>query len=235
MRTHAWSNLFAAAVLAAVPLAAHAEDRELVIVEQPGAPARGQRGEAPEGLTFRLDGFLRTEQTEKGAWLGLGASSPEAVVRKQLKLPAGTGLVVDTVVPDSPAGKAGLQKYDVLTKLDDQLLVNVQQLSVLVRAHKPGDDVKLTLVREGQLTTVTAKLVEKDLEPLEEAGAPPHADGFPPHPEGREFRMRPMPPGGMPPGHMRPGPWGGFGFGRPTTRPDAAGRPGRPQTRPSAQ
>jgi hypothetical protein len=44
------------------------------------------------------------------------------------------------------------------SKLDDQLLVNAQQLGVLVRTHKDGDEVKLVLVRDGKETSVKIKL-----------------------------------------------------------------------------
>ncbi len=53
------------------------------------------------------------------------------------------------VVPDSPAA-ATLKKNDVLTKLDDQLLIEQRQLSVLIRNHKDGDEVTLTYIRGGK-------------------------------------------------------------------------------------
>ena len=115
-----------------------------------------------------LQHLLNTVKHEKGSYLGVSASPPPAVLRKQLGLAVGMGLVVDFVVPDSPAAKAGLQQYDVLQKLEDQLLVNQEQFSVLVRSHKPGNEVKLTIIRDGKPQTLTAKLVEHDVEPLVE-------------------------------------------------------------------
>lgn len=103
---------------------------------------------------------------EKGSYLGVSATPPPMVLRKQLGIAPGMGLVVDFVVPDSPAGKAGLQKYDVLQKIDDQLIVNPPQFSVLVRSHKPGDEIKLSVIRDGKPQTLSAKLIEHDVEPL---------------------------------------------------------------------
>ena len=105
---------------------------------------------------------------EKGAWLGVNTSPPPHVLRQQLQLPRGVGLVVDMVAPDSPAQQAGVKQYDVLHKLNDQLLINQQQLAVLVRTFKPGDEVKLTVIRDGKPQDLTAKLVEKELRPIEE-------------------------------------------------------------------
>jgi hypothetical protein len=103
---------------------------------------------------------------QKGTYLGVSASPAPTVIRKQLALPEGMGLVVDIVVPNSPAAEAGLREFDVMQKLDDQLLVNPEQLAVLVRSHKPGEEIKLTVFREGRLTTLTAKLTEHEIEPI---------------------------------------------------------------------
>ncbi len=117
-------------------------------------------------MVFQLDKLKR----EKGSYLGVIAEAASPVLRKQLGLSAGMGLVVEFVAPESPASAAGVQQYDVLQKLDDQLLVNQEQLAVLVRSHKPGEEVKLAIIREGKPTTLTAKLAEHDLEPWVEAG-----------------------------------------------------------------
>jgi hypothetical protein len=107
-------------------------------------------------------------EAQKGAFLGVATSPPTPVVREQLKLPRGMGLVVDVVEKGSPAAQAGLKQYDVLTKLGDQLLVNPEQLAVLVRNKRPGDEVELTVVRGGAPTTLKAKLVERELPPLDD-------------------------------------------------------------------
>jgi serine protease Do len=104
----------------------------------------------------------------KGAWLGLTASQPPAALRHQLKLPEGTGLVVDFIQPKSPADQAGLKQYDLLTKLNEQILINAEQLAVLVRTFKPKEEIRLTYFREGQEHTDPVTLVEHDLPPLEE-------------------------------------------------------------------
>lgn len=96
--------------------------------------------------------------------LGVVSSPAPEVLASQLRLPKDTALVVDFVEPNSPAAVAGIKKNDVLVKFDDQLLINVQQFAVLIRIHKPGDEVKLTLIREGSPTVAPVKLVEKEIE-----------------------------------------------------------------------
>ncbi len=42
-----------------------------------------------------------------------------------------------------------LRLYDILIRLNDQLLMEPRQLTKLVQAKKPGDRVKLTFLRKG--------------------------------------------------------------------------------------
>jgi len=64
----------------------------------------------------------------------------------QAAIPAGLGVLVGFVDPKGPsAGK--VEEGDILTRLDDQVLFNADQFRALVRTRKPGDKVKLTLVR----------------------------------------------------------------------------------------
>jgi hypothetical protein len=109
----------------------------------------------------------RNVRLEKSAFLGVSTSPVSATLREQLQLPRGMGLVVDYIEKDSPAAEAGFHVHDVLHKLEDQLLINPQQLMVLVRARKPGDIVNFSIIRGGKSMTLSAKLSEKELPPLE--------------------------------------------------------------------
>jgi hypothetical protein len=61
-------------------------------------------------------------------------------------VPAGVGILVGFIDPKGPSvGK--VEEGDILTRLDDQMLFNAEQFRALVRTRKPGDKVKLTLVR----------------------------------------------------------------------------------------
>ena len=105
-------------------------------------------------------------------YLGVHTSPPSEALAKQLKLPAGLGLMIESVEENTAAAKAGLKPYDVLQKLDKQLLANTEQFTVLIRSHKPGDEVKLTLIREGKSQVVPVALgkLEVDADPGEPLG-----------------------------------------------------------------
>jgi len=163
------------------------------------------RGENPEpekvrelvgDLAKRAVSVLAPGKKEKMTFLGVGASPAPPVLTHQLHLPADFGLVVDEVVPDSPADKAGLKEFDLLQKLDEQLLVDDRQLTALIHSHKPGETVTLTVIREGKPLTLKAKLgeheeaAEGDHRFMLQFGLPPGAQGG--GPEGNAtFRLAP--------------------------------------------
>ncbi len=113
----------------------------------------------------------RAAVMENAGYLGVASSPAPAAMREQLALGRGIGLVVDLVELDSPADRAGIKRFDVLEKLDDQFLINVPQFSVLIRAHRAGDVVKLAVIRQGKRSTLEATLIEKQLPPLEQLHA----------------------------------------------------------------
>jgi serine protease Do len=96
-------------------------------------------------------------------FLGVETSQLPTVVSEQLGLAKGLGLVVDYVVPDSPAAAAGIQQNDILKMLNDQILIEPSQLRKLLQTFSEGTDVTLTILRKGQEQKVTVKLAKKEM------------------------------------------------------------------------
>lgn len=103
-------------------------------------------------------------------FLGVASESISLERAGDLQLPPGTGLSILMIAPGSPAAKAGLQPGDVLTKLDDQLLVNPAQLRVLVRLHKDGDAISFQVVRQGKTQAIKANLGVRKMPELTPGG-----------------------------------------------------------------
>ncbi len=130
---------------------------------------------------------LASPKKEKAAWLGVSTSQVPDALRQHLKLKNKyIGLLVERVEPNSPADAANLEQFDIIEKVDDQWIVNTQQFSVVLRMRKPGDEVTLLVIREGQAQQIKAKLAEKELPALAMGGAA----GF--------INMVPLPPGAAP-------------------------------------
>jgi hypothetical protein len=101
-------------------------------------------------------------EMERVTYLGVVVSPAGPTIGAQLGLPREVGLVVNSVERDSPAA-AVLKEHDVLTKLDDQILIDPHQFTVLIRSRKDGDEITLTLHRGGKETTVKAKLARREV------------------------------------------------------------------------
>lgn len=86
--------------------------------------------------------------------LGLQLSRATEVLRQQLALGRGAGLVVDDVAPGSVAEKAGFKRHDVLVLLDDQMLLLPEQLTALLDASDGRSVPACTVLRGGAKVTI---------------------------------------------------------------------------------
>lgn len=99
-----------------------------------------------------------TLQSPTQSQLGVFVRKTDEALQAHLQLDDGVGLIIENVIPKSAAEKSKLQRLDILLMLDDQLLINKDQLTTLVRNKKPGDKVELTLIRNGEKKEVDVKL-----------------------------------------------------------------------------
>lgn len=68
------------------------------------------------------------------------------------------GAKITSVTKESAAAKAGLQKDDIITKVNDQNITDSEDLFETIRKFKPEDKVTISYLRDGQLKTTTAVL-----------------------------------------------------------------------------
>ena len=68
------------------------------------------------------------------------------------------GALITDVVEGSPAAKAGLRAGDVITAIDDSALPDDGDLAPRLSRYDPGDEISLTIVRNGRERTVEVTL-----------------------------------------------------------------------------
>jgi len=68
------------------------------------------------------------------------------------------GLKITDVTEKSAADKAGLKEDDIITKVDDKKVDDPDDLTKIIRSHKPGDKVTITYLRDKKEQKVTAEL-----------------------------------------------------------------------------
>lgn len=88
-------------------------------------------------------------------------SVPQYHQKETLKLPEDvtTGVIVNEVFPNTPASKAGLQRYDVIVEMDGEKINNVLELRKhLYSEKKVGDEMTVVVYRQGERKEVTMTL-----------------------------------------------------------------------------
>ncbi len=105
----------------------------------------------PAEIAQRVVNDLRTRGRAEHAWLGIDYQG----------LP--TGVVVRRVVPNSPAAQAGIQVGDLITQFDGKPIRSAGDLTRALYFARPNQSVQLTLMREGQILTVSVVLGKQSL------------------------------------------------------------------------
>lgn len=105
-------------------------------------------------ITERL---MRGEAIERG-YLGVQIGNLTDDYKESLGLPTSTkGAFVVEVTPDAPAARAGLQPGDVVVSLNGRAIEGSSELTRAVGSAKPGDTLRLELLREGRRQTVNVR------------------------------------------------------------------------------
>lgn len=73
--------------------------------------------------------------------------------------------VVIGVVPDGPAGEAGIQRGDVMVMVDEQALDEDNGLAEVIGRYEPGDVVTIEVERDGATESITVTLGEHPEQP----------------------------------------------------------------------
>jgi len=97
--------------------------------------------------------------------IGVVSVAPRVVPRRMPALgviieESDKGPVVREVLPRSGAAQAGLQPSDVITQLDGNKIATRQSLVQAIRGRRPGDRVRLSLLRGGQAMTAEVELLD---------------------------------------------------------------------------
>ncbi|MFV1967003.1 MAG: S1C family serine protease [Pirellulaceae bacterium] len=139
----------------------HAEsDLALLHVEARGLPSVrwSEGGEPPVGSWLASP---NVEETPTAIGIMSAPSrtipKPRAVLGIRLEN-APQGPRVGSVISNSAAAKAGLKAGDVIKNIDGVDLANRDQLIEAIGRRGPGDRVKLSVLREGKIQSVTATL-----------------------------------------------------------------------------
>ena len=115
---------------------------------------------------------LRARGRVSRGYMGVGLRDVDADLERSLKLTVDHGALVQDITAGSPADRAGLRPYDIITSLDDRAIASDDQLIREISARAPGSAARLRLVRDGHDQTVTVKLAERPARDRQDTGDP---------------------------------------------------------------
>jgi serine protease Do len=104
---------------------------------------------------------LRARGSVSRGYMGVGLRDVDSDLERSLKLTVDHGALVQDITAGSPADRAGLRPYDVITSLDDRPIASDDELIREISARAPGSAARLKLVRDGREQTLTVKLAER--------------------------------------------------------------------------
>jgi S1-C subfamily serine protease len=82
--------------------------------------------------------------------LGVEGGELNALASKELGVPETQGFYINKVSKNSGAEKGGLEKGDIIIKLDNQNIATYADLSGYINTKRPNDKVQVTFIRDGK-------------------------------------------------------------------------------------
>lgn len=73
----------------------------------------------------------------------------------------GNGVKIGAVIEGSPGDKAGLKKGDIIIAVNDDKVTDLQNYTVILKKHQPGDKVQIKVLRAGKEKVVDLELGER--------------------------------------------------------------------------
>ena len=107
-----------------------------------------------------LPQLLASGRVARG-YLGVALRDVDADVQQALGLGGVAGALVQDVTPGSPAERAGLRPYDLITAIDGHDVDGDDPAIRAVARSEPGRAARLDFVRDGRRQTVTVRLAER--------------------------------------------------------------------------
>jgi serine protease Do len=105
---------------------------------------------------------IYTELRDKGhvtrGWLGVSIQALSPELAREFGVKDTKGVLVNEVVPDSPAAKAGVQRGDILLEFDAKKLESPGDLQRAVGLFAPDQSARLKVLRDGSEKTLEVKI-----------------------------------------------------------------------------
>jgi S1-C subfamily serine protease len=117
----------------------------------------------PINLARLIAGQLMENGEVVRGYLGVGIQPLSPELAESFGLDRTTGALVNQVLPDSPADKAGVRRGDVLLTYNDREISGVRNLQLLVANTPAGGSARLGILRDGRRLELSVTIASREL------------------------------------------------------------------------
>lgn len=117
----------------------------------------------PSNITRKIvEDILEFGNVQRGI-LGIEGSELNSLASKELGIDETSGFYIGKVTKNSGAEKAGLNKGDIIVRLDNRPISTYTDLANVINTKRPNDQVQVTVIRNGKTMTVPVVLSKNEL------------------------------------------------------------------------
>ena len=133
------------------------------MISSPTGSYAGYSFAIPSNITRKIiEDIMEFGNVQRGI-LGVEGGELNSKASKELGVKDTEGFYINKVTKNSGAEKAGLQKGDIIKKLDTQNIDTFAELSGYISTKRPNDKVQVTFLRDGVTKTVPVTLIKNDI------------------------------------------------------------------------
>ena len=133
------------------------------MISSPTGSYAGYSFAIPSNITRKIiEDIMEFGNVQRGI-LGVEGGELNSKASKELGIKDTEGFYINKVTKNSGAEKAGLQKGDIIKKLDNQYINTFAELSGYISTKRPNDKVKVTFIRDGETKSVPVTLIKNDV------------------------------------------------------------------------
>jgi S1-C subfamily serine protease len=157
-------------------------DGEVIGINSQIATGGGGNGNVGIGFAIPIDTVrseidqLKTTGEVDHAFIGISGGTITPELAKAINLPVSEGVIVQSVVKDGPADKAGIEGGrtsatiegaevslggDIITEVDGEKVTEMEEIVEIVNDAEPGDSLELTILRDGSTKKATVTLGDR--------------------------------------------------------------------------
>ncbi len=114
----------------------------------------------PANIAVDVMNELITDGKVTRGWLGVSIQDVNEDIAAAMGLETGGGVLINALVEDGPAKKAGLEQGDVITRFDGKPMKNMAELRLAVAKADPDHEAQVTVLRDGKERTFAVRLGE---------------------------------------------------------------------------